>query len=156
MTATHESSQSLESRGGSELQVYNLTFYSRKIGLQLQKIPPPPVKAKGLLTEAMTSDLARVSDGGGKTSAELRRIAAFASRGATNTMGEGQEDTCDVAMPVDAVLVCGFNGLMTPDRMCAQSLALDWLLLMEFRSRLENGHSMAFGNPSRPAHIPYL
>ena len=27
-----------------------------------------------------------------------------------NTMGEGQEDTCDVAMPVDAVLVCGFNG----------------------------------------------
>ena len=73
-------------------------------------MPPPPVKAKGLLTEAMTSDLARVSDGGGKTAAELRRIAAFASRGATNTMGEGQEDTCDVAMPVDAVLVCGFNG----------------------------------------------
>ena len=94
-------------RGSNELRVYHLTFYSRKIGLQFQKIPPPPAKANGLLTEAMTADLIGVEEGGEKTAAELRRIAAFSSRAKS---GDLVGDTCEVATPVDAVLVCGFNG----------------------------------------------
>lgn len=93
----------------SELEVYHLTFYSQKIGLQFQKVPPPPAKAKGLLTDAMTADLTGVSTGSSKTAAELRRIAAISTRAKLNTDGE-DKDVCQVAAPVDAVLVCGFVG----------------------------------------------
>ena len=95
--------------GNNELQVYHLTFYSRKIGLQFQKIPPPPAKPKGLLTEAMTADLVGVAEGGGKTAAELRRIAAFSSRAKSND-SKNQDMYCNIVTPVDAVIVCGFHG----------------------------------------------
>lgn len=87
-------------------QVYHLTFYSRKIGLQFQKAPPPPAKAKGLLTEALTSDLTHVPSAGEKTAAELRRIANIS----TSAKKSKYQTTCDVAVPLDAVLVCGFLG----------------------------------------------
>jgi PH domain len=94
-------------------RVYHLTFYSRKIGIQFQRVPPPPAKSKGLLTEAMTIDVADAASGGEKnTAAELRRIAAIASRaapGSKKTTGQGETE-CDVAAPLDAVLVCGFHG----------------------------------------------
>lgn len=92
-----------------DLQVYHLTFYSRRIGLQFQKVPPPPLKAKGLLTAAVTADLSGIVRGGEKTAAELRRVAAFSKgdeRESNNSVG-GQ---CPIAAPVDAVLVCGFDG----------------------------------------------
>lgn len=94
-----------------ELQVYHLTFYSRKIGIQFQKVPPPPVKAKGLLTEAMTDDLAGSdysSSTVGRTAAELRRVAAISVRAKSSVAAE--ETMCELATPVDAVLVCGFQG----------------------------------------------
>jgi hypothetical protein len=96
----------------NELQVYHLTFYSRKIGLQFQKVPPPQVKSKGLLTEAMTADLAVVP---GKTAAELSRIASFSSRAKSNTAASRGDETCEVATPLDAVLVCGFHGFDDSD-----------------------------------------
>lgn len=89
-----------------EHQVYHLTFYSKKIGIQFQKVPPPPAKVKGLLTEAMTSDIARVATSDERTAAELRRIAHISTRAKSSEL----ESVCDVAVPVDAVLVCGFHG----------------------------------------------
>lgn len=90
-------------------KVYHLTFYSGKIGLQFQKVPPPSL-ANGVLTEAMVSDL------GGRTNrentaAELNRIAAMAkqARGHRN-IDVHEQIECSVAMPIDAVLVCGFHG----------------------------------------------
>ncbi|GAX25314.1 hypothetical protein FisN_5Lh405 [Fistulifera solaris] len=91
-----------------ELQVYHLTFYSRRIGLQFQRVPPPPLKAKGVLTAAVTADLSGVAKGGEKTAAELRRVAAFSKSDETEpNESVGQ---CPVATPIDAVLVCGFDG----------------------------------------------
>ena len=101
-------------------QVYHITFYSRKIGIQFQKVPPTPIKAKGLLTEAMTDDLSTSTTGttngtaGGTsntTAAELRRIAAISMSSKGNNHSKSRiPDICDVATPVDAVLVCGFDG----------------------------------------------
>jgi hypothetical protein len=90
----------------SDNQIYHLTFYSRRIGLQFQKVPPPPRKANGLLTEAMTADLMGVSDAADKTAAELRRIASISNE----KMDNPERMTLEVATPVDAVLVCGFEG----------------------------------------------
>ena len=92
-----------------EHDVYHLTFYSRKIGIQFQKVPPPPSRRRGLLTDAMTADIAGVSVGSSKTAAELRRIAAITTR-AKPEIQDTETDVCDVATPVDAVLVCGFSG----------------------------------------------
>jgi hypothetical protein len=89
----------------SDNQIYHLTFYSRRIGLQFQKVPPPPRKANGLLTEAMTADLMGVSDAADKTAAELRRIASI-----SNETMDQEKMTLEVASPMDAVLVCGFEG----------------------------------------------
>lgn len=92
----------------SHMGIYHLTFYSKKIGIQFQKAPPAPVKPKGLLTAAMTADLNRELNGSDKTAAELRNVAAITSlasgRNAKN------EEVCPVALPKDAVLVCGFQG----------------------------------------------
>ena len=93
-----------------ELQVYHLTFYSKKIGLQFQKAPPPPVKARGLLTEAMTADLAGVEIAEEKTAAELRRIANLSTWAKADTSPSTGQRSIVVATPVDAVLVCGFQG----------------------------------------------
>ena len=107
-------------------QVYHITFYSRKIGIQFQKVPPTPIKAKGLLTEAMTDDLTTSTAGttngiagmSHTTTAELRRIAAISmsSKGNHSNSKLHSNDTCDVATPVDAVLVCGFHGFDESNR----------------------------------------
>jgi len=89
--------------------IYHLTFYSRKIGLQFQKVPPPSTQAKGLLTDAMTADLGDVKRGASKTAAELRRIAAITTS-IKSELDNDPEEVCQVASPVDAVLVCGFHG----------------------------------------------
>jgi PH domain len=120
-SATTSASFPVPNVSDDELQVYHITFYSRKIGIQFQRVPPAPVKAKGLLTEAMTDDLTLKSkstfSGGGATAAELRRIAAISSRAKTSptsssTTGNAstRNDECELAVPVDAVLVCGFHG----------------------------------------------
>ncbi|KAL7574609.1 hypothetical protein ACA910_002962 [Epithemia clementina (nom. ined.)] len=93
-----------------ELQVYHLTFYSRRIGLQFQKVPPPPVQSRGLLTEAMTADLAGVRVAGERTAAELRRIATLATWAKTDESPRRKGEVKEVALPVDAVLVCGLHG----------------------------------------------
>jgi hypothetical protein len=105
--ATHKSTL----REEDEMQVYHLTFYSRKIGLQFQKVPPPPAKTAGLLTAAIAADLRGApNSGGSKTASELRRIANISSRAKSEGNGHGGEDVCQVAKPIDAVLVCGFVG----------------------------------------------
>ncbi len=95
-------------QANADMTVYHLTFYSKKIGIQFQKAPPAPVKPKGLLTAAMTADLKGAMNGSDKTAAELRNVAAITSlvsgRNARN------EEVCPVALPKDAVLVCGFQG----------------------------------------------
>ena len=92
-----------------DMEIYHLTFYTRKIGLQFQKVPPPPAKSRGLLTDAMTADLAGDAHGSSKTAAELKRVAAIWAK---STGGDaGDADNClQVATPIDAVLVCGFDG----------------------------------------------
>jgi len=114
-TNLHNSSDPTTSNynGPDDLRPYHLTFYSRKIGIQFQKVPPPPAKPRGLLTDAITADLANISSAGEKTAAELRRIAAISTRGRSSSGKKKQEEketSCDVATPVDAVLVCGFEG----------------------------------------------
>lgn len=98
-----------------ELQIYHLTFYTRKIGLQFQKVPAPPTKSRGLLTDAMTADMAGEAHGSSKTAAELRRVAAIStwakSANDDGHPGGTDDDAClQVATPIDAVLVCGFDG----------------------------------------------
>jgi hypothetical protein len=94
-----------------DLQVYHVTFYSQKIGLQFQKAPPPPSKPKGLLTDVIAADLAGAPNGSRTTAAELRSIAEISNLA---TRGRGRDtqkgDFCLVALPLDIVLVCGFEG----------------------------------------------
>ena len=113
-----------------ELQVYHLTFYSRKIGIQFQKVPPPPAQSRGLLTEAMTADLAGVRVAGEKTAAELRRIATLSTWAKTDKSHATKGDTLEVAVPVHAVLVCGFvgfddSGTNTRPKLGARLVAFD-------------------------------
>jgi hypothetical protein len=100
--------QTKHSAFDEECQVYHLAFYSRKIGLQFQKVPPPPVRPKGLLTDAMTADLPEEPSGSERTAAELRRVAAISTWAKAEDNKKGT--TCKIATPVDAVLVCGFHG----------------------------------------------
>ena len=102
-----------------ELRVYHLTFYTQKIGIQFQKAPTAPARSKGLLTDAMTADLAGEQNGSGKTASELRGIATisqWAKSGGNHNRrdGTGKDKKidlyCPVATPKDAVLVCGFTG----------------------------------------------
>lgn len=93
-------------------QVYHLTFYSRKIGIQFQKVPAGS-SSRGLLTEAMTTDLPTAdSSSGGSTSADLRRIAAISKMANSSSSTQKSDEVCQVATPVDAVLVCGFHGFV--------------------------------------------
>ena len=91
------------------LQVYHLTFYSKKIGIQFQKAPPAPRKPKGLLTAAMTADLARAVDDSEKTASELRNVASISSW-AKDGHDTDMQEFCPIATPDDIVLVCGFQG----------------------------------------------
>jgi hypothetical protein len=91
-------------------KIYHLTFYSRKIGIQFQKVKAE-TSSRGLLTEAMTADLPSL-DGksDGATAAELRRIATISSLATSSSSAPKTEEFCQLATPVDAVLVCGFHG----------------------------------------------
>mmetsp|Transcript_20589 Transcript_20589/g.31186 ORF Transcript_20589/g.31186 Transcript_20589/m.31186 type:complete len:557 (+) Transcript_20589:226-1896(+) len=107
--------------------VYHLTFYSRKIGLQFQKVAPASVN--GALTEAMTADLGGASSDGNQTASELRRIAEMTRR-AKGFDKDGSDNECIVAKPLDAVLVCGFHGFddvanHTRPRLGARLVAFD-------------------------------
>lgn len=100
--------ESKENKGDG--QVYHLSFYSRKIGIQFQKVPATKTM-KGALTEAMTADLPiSGNDGSLKTATELRRIADISRRAKSTPDNRGDRDTLDVATAADAVLVCGFQG----------------------------------------------
>ena len=93
-----------------DLQVYHVTFYTRKIGLQFQKVPPPPTKSRGLLTDAMTADLAGGAHGNCKTAAELKRVAIISDWAKTPGGNADRDGVLQLATPIDAVLVCGFEG----------------------------------------------
>ena len=94
-----------------DLQVYHVTFYTRKIGLQFQKVPPPPTRSRGLLTDAMTADLAGGAHANCKTAAELKRVATISDWAKTpGDNASGRDSALQLATPIDAVLVCGFEG----------------------------------------------
>jgi PH domain len=93
-----------------ELQIYHLTFYTPKIGLQFQKVPAPQAKPRGLLTDAMTADLAGDPRGSSKTASELKRVAAISTWAKDDAHKSDSASFLQVAAPVDAVLVCGFVG----------------------------------------------
>ena len=92
------------SRIGDDGKVYHITFYSKKIGLQFQKVPNQS-KGPGLLTDAMTADHGVETN---QTASELRRIASISQN--TKKKNEQQNLECLPIIPVDAVLVCGFVG----------------------------------------------
>lgn len=100
--ATIESTASALSATGGEM--YHLTFRSKKIGLQFQKVPASSTK-RGSLSSAMADahGPGRAEDG------ELGQIAAIARRTEAND-GTQQDVNAKVAMPIDVVLVCGFHG----------------------------------------------
>jgi hypothetical protein len=108
-------------------RVYHLTFYSRKIGIQFQKVAAP-VRRQGRLSDVIApedgQDLSTGShhnamvNGFRKTVAELKTVASLTKR---SRGGHGHDDTqqvqgkeasawCNVASPKDAVLVCGLQG----------------------------------------------
>jgi type II secretory pathway component PulM len=100
-------------------RVYHLKFFNRKIGIQFQKVPPPSAPT-GLLSEAMRVELGADPADGLKTAAELR--------GATTS--QGVDETCNVATPIDAVLVCGLVGFddsanRVPPKLGARLVAFD-------------------------------
>ena len=90
---------------GDDGKVYHITFYSKKIGLQFQKVPNQS-KGPGLLTDAMTADHGVETN---QTASELRRIASISQN--TKKKNKQQDNLeCLPTIPVDAVLVCGFVG----------------------------------------------
>ena len=98
---------------GEKVEIYHLTFYSRKIGLQFQKVPMASPSV-GTLTDAMTVD---VSVNAGMVenaeAAELRRVAALTKRAQcqhSNFLNKEAEPSMQVAAPADTVLICGFHG----------------------------------------------
>jgi hypothetical protein len=91
-------------------KVYHLTFYSRKIGIQFQKVPAEK-SSKGLLTDAMTTDLPS-SAGGSTIASDLERIAAISRLASSSNPNSKTEEVCPVATPIHAVLVCGFHGFV--------------------------------------------
>jgi len=108
--------------------VYHLTFYSRKIGLQFQKVIPNS-SAGGVLTEAMTADLGGDNLDGSQTTSELRRIAEMTKR-AKGFDNDVSDNGCRMKKPLDAVLVCGFHGFddsanHTRPRLGARLVAFD-------------------------------
>lgn len=109
VVATKVNSSAIDPEATSGLQVYHLTFYCQKIGIQFQKAPPSPTKPRGLLTDAMTADLVLETNGSDKTASELRSVASIASIAQGGTFGQGRE-FCPLALPEDIVLVCGFQG----------------------------------------------
>lgn len=93
---------------GDDGKVYHITFYSKKIGLQFQKVPNET--KPGLLTDAMTADHGPNIETN-QTAAELRRIASI-SQNSHNRKHRSDDLSleCLPITPVDAVLVCGFIG----------------------------------------------
>ncbi len=98
------------SPGNEDLRVHHLTFYSQKIGIQFQKAPPAPTKPRGLLTDAVTADLVEKLDDSDKTAAELRSVASITSLASGGNMRQRKDSKNPKLVPVDIVLVCGFEG----------------------------------------------
>lgn len=89
---------------GDDGEVYHITFYSAKIGLQFQKVPVEKASV-GLLTDAMTADL-----GANRTASDLLRIATISQTNHKNSKSKQLTMECPPVPPVDMVLVCGFVG----------------------------------------------
>eukprot|EP00804_Cyclotella_cryptica_P025648 CCRYP_002879-RA/>CCRYP_002879-RA protein AED:0.00 eAED:-0.00 QI:0/-1/0/1/-1/0/1/0/1029 len=89
---------------GDDNEVYHITFYSAKIGLQFQKVPVEN-SSVGLLTDAMTADL-----GANRTALDLERIATISQQSRNTSNAKKPAMECPPVRPVDMVLVCGFVG----------------------------------------------
>lgn len=84
-------------------EIYHITFYSSKIGLQFQKVPVEKNSGLLTLTDAMTSDL-----GSNRTVSDLQRIAAISHNSKADITLKSME--CPPVPPIDMVLICGFVG----------------------------------------------
>ncbi|KAL7485811.1 hypothetical protein ACHAW6_011406 [Cyclotella cf. meneghiniana] len=89
---------------GEDNEVYHITFYSAKIGLQFQKVPAENAPV-GLLNDAMTADL-----GANRTALDLERIATISQQSQNISNSKKAALECPPVRPVDMVLVCGFVG----------------------------------------------
>jgi len=132
--------------------VYHLTFYSRKIGLQFQKVTPKS-SAGGALTEAMTADLWGNNLDGSQTALELRRIAKMTRRAKGFDRGESDNGYI-TEKPIHAVLVCGFHGFddtanHTRPRLGARLVAVDGVSVEKGKWTFESIHKaiQARGRP---------
>jgi len=150
--------------------VYHITFYSSRIGLQFQKVPNEVHQSTGLLTEAVTGD---GNVGTMQTAAEHKRIAIFSQHSQSNRNQQNSISIeCQPATPADAILVCGFIGFDDSTGNSRPQLGgkcrndffssslLQFLLTltsiqlvlshsMEYPSRLDTGRLRAFENPYR-------
>lgn len=95
-------------------QIYSLTFYTQRIGLQFQKVPSN-LKETSLLTDAMKADLGDTRSGNAtvnsRTEAELKFVASLSSpTHAAKAQNPSRDQNCPVLLPKHYVLVCGFQG----------------------------------------------
>lgn len=100
--------------GNQVAQVYHLTFYSSKIGLQFQKVPCDR-SSIGILTDALTADIidegSECATKASRTAEELHRISSIRNQNDPRRAStSAQDNLCPVILPADIVLVCGFCG----------------------------------------------
>jgi hypothetical protein len=90
-------------------QVYHLTFYGSKIGIQFQKVPAESFN-NSKLADAMRADL--FDDGRRRTNMELQKVRTIANFNSTSDFDicPGDESSCPIVYPKDIVVVCGFHG----------------------------------------------
>ena len=79
----------------SQDELYHITFFNSKIGLQFQKVPA--VNPGGILQAAV------MTDAPSSQNTELERIKSLCGT-------KQPTDECPTVFPKDAVLVCGFQG----------------------------------------------
>ena len=79
----------------SQDELYHITFFNSKIGLQFQKVPT--VNPGGILQAAV------MTDASSSQNTELERIKSLCGT-------KQQSDKCPTVFPKDVVLVCGFQG----------------------------------------------
>jgi len=102
-------------RNNNDDDVVHITFYTRKIGIQFQKIPLAPIK-KSASTSRISEDI-RISEQDNSQSKNSRKFRSIMDLKAVAAFSNGEkpkkiknEPYCQVPQPIDAVFVCGFCG----------------------------------------------
>jgi len=93
-------------------ELYHLTFYSSKIGLQFQKVPGNG-SSIGMLTDAIADDVidngSECATKASRMALELQKISLIRNKGHPQSANTN-DSLCPMIVPADIVLVCGFFG----------------------------------------------